>query len=110
AGFAALAPDVLQPDTAPTPNAVTATTAARLRVLFVDLISVDSFSGPDSFGAWTALEHFGHPLDLNGLIGVDVGRESKHGLVLRRAVRLEQHVHHVDRSLVVLDHAAQEQF
>jgi hypothetical protein len=43
------------------------------------------------------------------LIGVHIGRELEDGFILRGAVRLEEHVDHVDRALVMLDHALEEQ-
>src|SRR6185369_8754236 len=58
---------------------------------------------------WWILQHLVHAIDLDRLIGVNVGRELEHRLVLRRAVRFEQHVDHVDRPLVVPNHAQQKE-
>src|SRR6266508_5215899 len=60
----------------------------------LDIIGVGSFL----IGTAAAREHLGHAIDLNRLIGVDIRREFENRLVLRRTVRLEQHVDHVDRA------------
>ncbi|HEX4683241.1 MAG TPA: hypothetical protein VH277_11045, partial [Gemmatimonadaceae bacterium] len=54
-------------------------------------------------------QHLLHAIDLDGLIRLHVVGELENRFVLRGAVRLEQHVDHVDRAAVVLDHAEQEE-
>src|SRR6185437_12928519 len=49
-------------------------------------------------------EHALHASDFGRLIHVDVGRQLERQLVLCRAVRVEQILHHGDRAGVVLDH------
>src|SRR5712692_9489618 len=98
---------------AATPNAPPASTTATSRLPINrrrernnwDIIRMNSFL----FGTAAVLQHLVHPIDLDRLIGVDVGREFENHLVLRRAVRLEERVDHVDRALMMLDHSGQEQ-
>src|SRR6185437_14369454 len=49
-------------------------------------------------------EHALHAGDFGRLIDVDVGGQLERQLVLRRAVRVEEILHHRDRAGVVLDH------
>src|SRR5579871_3330194 len=57
----------------------------------------------------STFEHFLHPRDLGRLIRVHVVRELEDLFVLSGAVRFEQHVDHVDRALMVLDHPDEKQ-
>ena len=54
-------------------------------------------------------KHLAHDLDLDRLVSEDVRSELINRIVLRSAVSLEKVVHHVDRTLMVLDHPQQEQ-
>src|SRR5437867_4312640 len=68
-----------------------------------------ALSGLHSLRSWNRCKHPAHDFDLDGLIGEDIRSKLINRVVLRSAVSLEEIVHHVDRTLVVLDHPEQEQ-
>src|SRR4051812_5945055 len=54
-------------------------------------------------------KHLQHAIDLGGLIDVHVGREFEDGLILARAVGLEELFDHGDGAAVMLDHESEKE-
>ena len=53
-------------------------------------------------------EHLGHPLDLDGLIGVHVGGKLEEEIILGGPGRTEELLDHGERALMMLDHVLEE--
>src|SRR5579872_5664856 len=54
-------------------------------------------------------QHGAHAVDFGALVGFDVGDEAEDVGFLRRAGRVEQVVHHLERAAVMLDHPFEKQ-